>query len=315
MRQRHPTVIDARRDGDGGLRRAGDEHAPSCPRKGARAEPPRGYAERMIPDSPKAAASAAQSSRAFQIAARAGYVVLGLVHIIIGAIAISVAVGAGGGEADQGGAMEQIARVPFGVVVLWLIVLGLFALGVWQIAEAFLERDPDTKKKWGRRIKEVGTAVAYFAIGGTALVYALGGQSDSSQSSAKMTADLMAAPGGILVVVLIGLVVLGVGIAFIVRGIKRSFEKHLSLPAGKTGDGIRTLGTVGYVAKGIAVAVVGVLFVVAAITHDPEKAGGLDAALKSLAALPFGQVVLWLVGAGLIVYGVYCFARARYARL
>ena len=72
---------------------------------------------------------------------------------------------------------------------------------------------------------------------------------------------------------------------------------------------------VGYVAKGVAIAVVGVLFVVAAVTHDPEKAGGLDAALKSLAALPFGQVILWIVGAGLVVYGVYCFARARYARL
>ena len=72
---------------------------------------------------------------------------------------------------------------------------------------------------------------------------------------------------------------------------------------------------VGYIAKGIAVGVVGVLFVVAALTHDPEKASGLDGALKSLADLPFGTFILWLVGAGLIIYGVYCFARARYARM
>jgi len=186
---------------------------------------------------------------------------------------------------------------------------------VWQIAEAFLERDPDAKKKWGRRVKEVGTALAYFAIGGTALVYALGGRSDSSQSTTTFSATLLANPGGVVLLVLIGLVILGVGIAFVVRGIRRDFEKQLSLPAGKAGDGIRVLGTVGYIAKGVAVAVVGVLFVVAAFTHDPEKAGGLDAALKSLAALPFGQLILWLVGAGLVVYGVYCFARARYARL
>ena len=89
-----------------------------------------------------------------------------------------------------------------------------------------------------------------------------------------------------MLLVLVGLVILGVGVAFVVRGIRRDFEKQLSLPAGKLGDGIRTLGIVGYVAKGIAIAVVGVLFVVAAVTHDPEKAGGLDAALKSLAALP-----------------------------
>ena len=269
----------------------------------------------MNPETLKSTASAAQRSRTFRTMARVGYVVLGVVHIIIGAIAISVAVGAGGGEADQGGAMEQISRVPFGTVVLWIIVLGLFALAVWQITEAFLERDPDTKKKWGRRVKYVGTALAYFAIGGTALIYALGGRSDSSQSTQSFSATLLSSPGGVVLLVLVGLLVLGVGVAFVVRGIRRDFEKHLSLPAGKAGDGIRALGVVGYVAKGIAVAVVGVLFLVAAITHDPEKAGGLDAALKSLAALPFGQLILWLVGAGLIVYGAYCFARARYARL
>jgi hypothetical protein len=269
----------------------------------------------MNPETLKSTASAAQRSRTFQILARVGYVVLGLVHLIIGAIAISVAVGAGGGEADQGGAMEQISRVPFGTVVLWVIVLGLAALAVWQIAEAFLERDPDTKKKWGRRVKEVGTALAYFAIVATALVYALGGTSDSSQSTQSFSATLLSSPGGVVLLVLVGLIILGVGVAFVVRGIRKDFEKHLSLPAGRAGDAVRVLGMVGYIAKGVAVAVVGVLFVVAAFTHDPEKAGGLDAALKSLAALPFGQVILWLVGAGLVVYGVYCFARARYARL
>lgn len=269
----------------------------------------------MNTDTGRAVASSAQNSRTFRAMARVGYVVLGIVHIVIGAIAISVAVGAGGGEADQGGAMEQVSRVPFGIVVLWVIALGLFALGVWQIGEAVVERDPDTKKKWGRRVKYLGTAIVYFAIGATALTYALGGRSDSSQSSETMTAQLLAAPGGIVLVVLIGLVVLGIGVAFIVRGIRRSFEKQLSLPAGKVGDGVRTLGVVGYVAKGIAIGVVGVLFLVAALTHDPEKAGGLDEALKSLADLPFGQVILWLVGAGLVIYGVYCFARAKYARL
>ena len=61
--------------------------------------------------------------------------------------------------------------------------------------------------------------------------------------------------------------------------------------------------------------VAGILFLVAAFAHDPNAAGGLDAALRSLAGLPFGQIVLWLVGAGLVVYGLFCFARARYARM
>ncbi|MFE5673271.1 DUF1206 domain-containing protein [Agromyces sp. NPDC056523] len=269
----------------------------------------------MTTASGKTAASAAENSTIFRTLARIGYVVLGIVHIVIGAIAISVAQGAGG-EADQGGAMQQVASWPFGGLLLWVIAIGLFALGLWQVVQAFLERNPDTKKKWGYRVKYVGTAVAYFAIAVTALVYALGGRQDSSQSSQTLTAQLLATPGGVFLLVLVGLVILGVGIAFVYRGIKRSFEKHLDLPGNPAArKGIVTFGVVGYIAKGIAIGVVGVLFVLAALTHDPEKAGGVDAALKSLAELPFGTFILWLVGAGLIIYGVFCFARARYARM
>ena len=263
---------------------------------------------------PKQAAAAAQSSPALETVARIGYIVLGIVHAVIGGIAISVATG-GGGEADQGGAMEQIRSAPAGVVLLWVIALGLAALAIWQIGEAILERNPDTKKKWGYRAKYIGTALAYFAIAGTALTYAIGGNSDSSTQSQTFSAQLMASPGGVFLIGFIGLVVAAIGVAFVIRGFTRAFEKRLNIPAGKTGSGIVTFGIVGYVAKGIAVAITGILFIVAAFTHDPATAGGLDAALHSLAALPMGTVILWIVGAGLIIYGIFCLFRARYARM
>jgi lysylphosphatidylglycerol synthetase-like protein (DUF2156 family) len=265
---------------------------------------------------PKAAARAAENSKVFRTLARVGYVVLGLVHVVIGAVAISiVAGGGGGGAADQGGAMAQIRQTPVGVLLLWVIALGLLALAIWQIMQAFLERNPDTKKKWGYRLKYVGTAIVYLAIAGTALVYAVGGQSNSSQSSEVFSAQLLAAPGGIFLLVLLGLVVTAIGVAFIIRGFTRAFEKRLNLPSGVARPGIVTFGVVGYVAKGIAIGVAGILFIVAAFTHDPQKAGGLDSALRTLATLPFGAVILWVVGAGLVIYGIFCFARARYARM
>lgn len=265
--------------------------------------------------SAESTARAAQDSKIFRILARIGYVVLGILHILIGFIAISIATGGGGEDADQGGAMQQIQQNPGGVFLLWLIVLGLVALAIWQIAEAVVERDPDTKKKWGHRVKFIGTAVAYVAIAGTALVYALGGQSQSSDSSQSLSARLLAAPAGVFLLVLVGLVVTAVGVAFVVRGITRAFEKHLDLPAGTARKGIVAFGVAGYIAKGIAVAVAGILFIVAALTHDPETAGGLDAALRTLAGLPFGPFILWAVGLGLALYGLFCFARARYARM
>ena len=87
---------------------------------------------------PKSAARAAQDSTAFRVIARIGYVVLGILHIVIGVIAISIATG-GGGEADQGGALEQIQKTPAGVFLLWTIVIGLAALATGSR----LARQPD----------------------------------------------------------------------------------------------------------------------------------------------------------------------------
>ncbi len=259
-------------------------------------------------------ARAAQNTTAFRTLARVGYVVLGILHILIGGIAISIATG-GAGQADQGGAMAQIQQTPVGMAMLWIIAVGLAALALWQIAEALLERDPDAKKKWAHRVKFLGTAAAYAAIAGTAVVYAMGGHSESSDSSQSFSATLIATPAGVALLVLVGLIVAAIGVAFVVRGIARAFEKHLSLPSGNLGKGVVAFGVAGYVAKGIAVGVAGVLFIVAAFTHDPETAGGLDAALRALADLPFGAIILWIVGAGLALYGLFCFARARYARM
>ncbi|MCP2636198.1 DUF1206 domain-containing protein [Microbacterium sp. HD4P20] len=264
---------------------------------------------------PESAARRAQSSTVFRVLARSGYVVLGILHILIGAIAISIVVSGGGGEANQSGAVAKIREAPAGMVMLWVIVLGLVALAIWQIAEAVIESDPDAKKKWGRRAKYVGTAVAYLAIAGTALIAALGGGTQSSDPAQSFSAQLLATPGGVVLLVLVGVVVAAIGVAFIVRGVGRRFEEHLDLPDGAAEKGIVAFGVAGYVAKGIAVGVTGVLFVVAALTHDPDTAGGLDAALRALTELPFGAAILWIVGAGLVVYGLYCFARARYARM
>lgn len=265
-------------------------------------------------DAVDGAARQAQDSTLFRTLARTGYAVLGMLHILIGLIAITIATG-GGGSADQGGALAEVQKSSGGVVLLWIIVAGLFSLGIWQIGEAVLESDSDAKTKWAHRVKFLSTAITYFAIGATSAVFASGGQSQSSQSTTSFSADLLAQPAGVFLLVLVGIGVAAVGVAFVVRGIAQKFTKHLALPAGAARKSIIALGVAGYVAKGIAVAVTGILFISAALTDDAQKAGGLDAALRALAGLPYGPIILWVVGAGLMLYGVFCIARARYARM
>ena len=259
--------------------------------------------------------SGAQSLRenhAFQLVARGGFVVNGVLHILIGGLAVSVAVG-GADDADQGGALEQVAAAPLGFTVLWVLAAGLAALGLFQILTAVLVRGTD-KDAWADRAKEGGKGIAYLAVGASAATYATGASPDSSDQTQSLSTGLLAAPGGVVLLVVLGLAVGAVGVYFVVKGARRTFLDDVSLPGGSRAKTATALGIVGYISKGVAIAIVGVLFVVAAVTADPSEATGLDGALKTLAGLPFGTVILLVVAFGLVAYGVYCMIRARYAR-
>jgi hypothetical protein len=259
------------------------------------------------------AASRLQDSTPLKALARGGFVVNGLLHIIIGFIAVSVAFG-GGGSADQGGALQALTSSPGGALVLWVVVIGLWALGLFQILEAALVRGTD-KDAWIDRAKEGGKGIAYLAVGFTAFTAAKGGQTDSGQQTQSLSAQLLATPGGVILLVVVALAVAGIGVYFVVKGAKQKFLEDIDEPQGTPKKAIKVLGIGGYIAKGVALVVVGILFAVAAFTADPSEATGLDGALKALAELPFGVVILTLVGLGFVFYGIYCFIRAKYARL
>jgi hypothetical protein len=252
--------------------------------------------------------------RVLRVLARSGYVASGLIHLLLGYLAVRVALHQGG-RSDQSGAIQEIGRLPGGPVLLWVITVGLFGLGLWLILAAVFAVGVGDAKRWVKTVELAAKAAAYIALGATALTFALGSSSDSRSSTQQASADVLGLPGGQLLLGLIGLVAIGVGGYMVAKGARRGFRKDLRIPSGRAGTAVTVLGVVGYVAKGVAVAVVGVLFVIAAVTFDPEKATGLDGALKSLVSLPFGAVLLVAVGVGLIAFGVYTFFRARYARL
>lgn len=262
----------------------------------------------------QSAARTARRSTAFRRTARAGYVVLGVVHVILGVMAVSIATGSGG-DADQDGVMEQLRASPVGGLLLWAAAIGLVALAVWVIAGAFVATDSRATRKWAARLRLAGIAIAYLVLAAMASIYAVGGRAESEETSRTFSEVVLAAPGGVGLLVLAGLGVVAVGIGFVVAGFARSFEKTIDLPDGAAGRGVVTFGVIGFIAKGIAVALTGGLFVVAALTQDPEKAAGMDAALHGILALPLGRLLLWVIGAGLVVYGIFCFLRARLAQM
>ncbi|MFJ6172069.1 DUF1206 domain-containing protein [Curtobacterium sp. NPDC092190] len=256
-------------------------------------------------------------SRWFELTARAGYVGSGVVHLLIGYLVVLLGFGnaSGGSETDQSGALQQLAEVPGGVALLWIVAVGTAALALRLLLEAVVGGRSDSARGWAARAKDLGKAVVYGVVSYSAGSFALGAGTSSSGSTRSAAAQTLATPGGVFLLIAVGAVAIAIGAALVVQGCRRSFWEQLVRPRQPLDRAVTVLGTVGYVGKGIAVAVVGVLIVVAGVRSDPDQATGLDGAFDALRDLPAGSVVLVAVGIGFLAYGVYSFFRARFARL
>jgi hypothetical protein len=249
---------------------------------------------------------------------RVGLVAYGVTHLIVAATALPLAWGdRSEGKASQTGALSQMAQQPFGEVLLWVVVVGMACLVVWQLAEAAVgHRDADGAKRLAKRGASAVKAVVFAVLGWSAATTATGSGSGGSGGTDSSTARLMSAPGGTLLVGALGLGIVAVGFALAYRGWAEKFTEHLEGRAttGTSGSSVVVLGKVGHVAKGAALAVVGALFVTAAVQHQPKESGGLDVALRELLTQPLGPLLLGVVALGLGCFGAYCFFWARYLR-
>jgi hypothetical protein len=257
----------------------------------------------------------ADNSDVLDHAVRVGLVAYGVVHLLIAWLAAQLAFGDRAGSASGSGALAELAQKPFGQILLWLVGLGFFSLVVWMLLEAVLgHRSEDGLKRVAKRVTSLAKAVIYDALGVSALKMAIGGGGGGGDGTDGVTARLMALPLGPMLVGAVGAVILGVGGAHIYKGVTEKFTEDLKA-SGSVGNNGRLycwLGKAGYVSKGVAFLVVGGLFGYAAWTHDPDKSGGLDQALKTILDQPFGAPILVLVAAGLACFGLFCFAWAKH---
>ena len=258
------------------------------------------------------AADTAEDHPALQTGARVGYAVSGVLHLLIGWIALQVAWSGSGKSADQSGALQTLAGHTLGRLTLWVAVLGFLALGLWQLANGFAVRSASGSSLWATRAKSLSKGIVYLALAWTCFNFAKGKPSSSKAQSADFTATLLQQSGGRVLVAVVGLVVIGVGGYHVVKGWTKKFLQDLT---GHPGALATRAGAVGYIAKGIALVVVGVLFMAAAVQNSASKATGLDGALRALRQEPAGSWLLTAVALGIAAYGLYSFARARYARV
>jgi hypothetical protein len=249
--------------------------------------------------------------------ARLGYITIGVVYALIGALAVMTAVGAGGSVENSQGAIQTIAAQPFGRILVGLTALGLIGYVIWRFVEAIVDpqgKGTDTKgiiTRLGYAVSGLIYAALAFFAGRLALGSGGGGAESSKQA---WTATLLAQPFGPWLVGGVGAIIIGVGLYHFYMAYKAKFmqEYDTRMMSATEQRWARRIGRFGLAARGVTFGIIGGFLISAAVRTDPNQAKGLDGALQTLAQQPYGPWLLGIVALGLVAYGVFCFSRARY---
>jgi hypothetical protein len=258
----------------------------------------------------------AANSRAMTWLARVGLASRGVMYVLIGIIAVQIAVDGSHQQADRAGAVRLVAHTPLGSVLLWILVIGFAGMTLWRLSEALWGTNEAGGRKAGKRLAALARAVFYGVVTFGLLKYALGiGQPSSSDTQSEdLTATALRHTGGQVIVAIAGIVVVGAGLYTMYRAYQLKFLKHLRMggASARTRTVVKRLGQIGGIARGFVFGTVGIFLIVAAADANPGQAKGIDSALRALAHTSLGPWLLIVIALGLVTFGVYSCCEARW---
>jgi succinate dehydrogenase/fumarate reductase cytochrome b subunit len=268
--------------------------------------------------SARSAGNAFVQTRTFEVLARAGFVARGLVYGIIGVLAFELAIGHGGKITNQQGAMRTLEHQPLGHLLLIALALGLGGYAMWRLFRAILGHGPQGADRGIERLGALGSGIVYATFCAIAVTLLTGSSSGNSSGNAKKTThDVFAWPAGHWIVGIAGLVMIGVGVYQLIRGVRHKFldDSKTEQMSPVVKKWITWFGTIGHVARAIVFGLVGTFLLKAAIDYKANEAIGLNGALAKLYDRPYGPEFLGVVAAGLVVFGIFSLTEARYRRI
>jgi hypothetical protein len=243
-----------------------------------------------------------------------GLAARGVIYLLVGVIAASLALKGRGQHADQKGALTDLASKPFGGVLVTVLAIGLAAYSLWQLSQVFTGPVGEEDSK-GKRLRSLISALVYAALAVSAVSVLVGSRKSQGSQQSGITARVMGHSGGRWLVGIVGVAIVIAGIVLMVQGFQASFMKRMKpLPEGTTRT-IRRVGQVGTIARGAVFGLAGVLVVSAAWTFDPKKARGLDGAFRTLLQQPYGRFLTGLAALGLLAFGAFGLVEAKYRKV
>lgn len=248
--------------------------------------------------------------------AKLGYVTKGAVYTLIGVLAVEVAIGAGGRATSPSGVLGTIYREPFGRLLLVLVAIGLVGYAFWRLFQAVADPDAegDDAKGIVKRVGHGGAALLYAGLALSAGRMAVLSNSGGGSSKEAWIARLLSEPLGKVLVIIVGAIIVGYGLSQLYQAYKAKFLEYLKLGqmSEREEAWVTNAGRFGYAARGVVLGLIGVFLIEAAIQFEPSQAEGLGGALQRILQQPYGSWLLGIVALGLVAYGLFMIAIARY---
>lgn len=261
--------------------------------------------------------------------ARTGLAARGVVFLILGYLVARIADGALGSAnqspASLPGIAEALDKQTGGDVALGILAVGLALYAVFSALDTVLHHNDESPagKRWGDRILSAWGFVMYslFAFYCLEIAFTTSSHPETARyeqlQKTQLSAEVLHWPGGVFWLGLLGSIVSIMGIFLVTRAARRSFRPRLERDrmSGPAWLWANVLGTIGYLGRACLFLIVGGCILAAAVEDNPAYGQGVNGAARIFADSTVGPVVLGIVAAMLVIYGVYMFFETRYRRV
>ena len=233
---------------------------------------------------------------------RLGFAVRGLMYIVIAILLFR-----SGRSEDVSGALVELGQRG-GDPLLLAMAAGLAAYGLWRLGDAALDMEGHGSgaKGIGGRFAAAGSGIVYSALAWQAFGLMDSPTALSTDGTQETARAAMTLPGGPLLLIAAGVILVGAGMYQLVRAYKCSFCDRLD-PQVANRPSVRWIGRAGYSARGVIFIVSGYFIARAGLDSRASEAGGMEEALRWL-----DSPVDLLVAAGLLLFGLFSILEARF---
>lgn len=249
--------------------------------------------------------------------ARAGYCAKSVVYSLLGGMIVYAALYAGSVESiSKKDIFQKINSSMFGSTLLFLVLVGLVCYVIWRLLQFILNPEDLDKHKPIDLITRVFyfiSSLLYASVAYTAFKV-LYNNTEQSQSSQTLTAELLQQPLGVYLIAGVGATIVVFSGIQLKHAIKQDFMSKFdrSQLSNKQRRAIHLSGRVGFTGRAIVYVIIGGFITIAAIEHDPSQAGGLSDALMVILNKPFGPYLLAAMGICMFAFGIFCGFEGRY---